>query len=64
MSQYMKGKRRQYVFLVLAAVLIVVGTLATGFLLSTPFYQIFSGAIIVAGFAVGYAGLSVFELLN
>ncbi|GAA0213644.1 hypothetical protein GCM10009000_030580 [Halobacterium noricense] len=48
----------------LAAVLIVVGTFATGFLPSTPFYQVLSGGIIVAGFAVGYAGLGAFELLE
>jgi hypothetical protein len=64
MSQYMKRKRRQYVFLGLAAVLIVVGTLATGFLPSTPFYQVLSGGIIVAGFVVGYAGLGAFEFLK
>ncbi|AAV44612.1 hypothetical protein C444_18932 [Haloarcula japonica DSM 6131] len=64
MPQYMRGKRRQYVFLELAAVLIVVGTFATGFLPSTPFYQVLSGGIIVAGFAVGYAGLGAFELLE
>jgi hypothetical protein len=60
----MKGKRRQYVFLGLAAVLIVVGALATGFLPSTPFYQALSGGIIVAGFVVGYAGLGAFEFLE
>ena len=51
-------------FLGLAAVLIVVGTLGTGILPSTPFYQILSGGIIVAGFAVGYAGLGTFEFLE
>jgi hypothetical protein len=60
----MKRKRRQYVFLGLAAVLIVVGTLTTGFLPSTPFYQVLSGGIIVAGFAVGYASLGAFEFLE
>ncbi|SEA32262.1 hypothetical protein SAMN04488065_2657 [Haloplanus vescus] len=60
----MKRKRRQYVFLGLAAVLIVVGTLATGFLPSTPFYQALSGGIIVAGFAVGYVGLGASEFLE
>ncbi|MDS0478413.1 hypothetical protein [Natrinema sp. 1APR25-10V2] len=76
----MKGQRRQYVFLGLAAVLIVVGTLGTGFLPSTPFYrrcrlsasgldleavhQNLSGGIIVAGFAVGHTGLRAFEFLE
>jgi len=60
----MKRKGRQYVFLGLAAVLIVVGTLATGFLPSTPFYQALSGGIIVAGFAVGYVGLGDFDFLE
>ena len=60
----MNDKPRQYVFLGLAAVLIVTGTLATGLLPSTPFYQLLSGGIIVAGFAVGYAGLGAFEFLE
>jgi hypothetical protein len=57
----MKNKRRQYLYLGLAAVLVVTGTLATGLLPSSPFYQILSGAIIVVGFAVGFAGLGAFE---
>jgi hypothetical protein len=60
----MKNKRRQYVYLGLAAVLIVAGTLATGLLPSTLFYQLLSGGFIVAGFAVGYAGLGTFEFLE
>lgn len=51
-------------FLGLAAVLIVVGTLGTGFLPATPFYQILSGGTIVAGFAVEYVGLGAFEFLE
>ena len=51
-------------FLGLAAVLIVVGTLGTGILPSTPFYQILSGGFIVSGFAVGYASLGAFEFLE
>ncbi len=35
-------------------VLIVFGTPVTGFLPSIPFYQVLSGGIIVADFAVGY----------
>ncbi|WP_185903333.1 MULTISPECIES: hypothetical protein [Halobacteriales] len=60
----MESKHRRYGLFGLAAVLIVVGTLATGFLPSTPFYQILSGGIIVAGFVVGYAGLGAFEFLE
>ena len=60
----MESKLRRYGLFGLAAVLIVVGTLATGFLPSTPFYQILSGGIIVAGFVVGYAGLGAFEFLE
>jgi hypothetical protein len=56
----MKKKHRRYVFLGLAALLGVVGIFGTSFLLSTPFYQTLSGGIIVAGFAVGYAGLGAF----
>jgi hypothetical protein len=57
----MNDKTRQYVFLGLAAVLIATGTLATGLLPSTLFYQLLSGGLIVAGFAVGYAGLGAFK---
>jgi hypothetical protein len=52
------------VFLGLVAVLIVVGTLGTGFLPLTPFCQVVSGGIIVAGFAVGHTGLRAFEFLE
>jgi hypothetical protein len=60
----MENKHRRCVFLGLAVVLIVFGTLATGYLPSTPFYQILSGSLIVAGFAVGYAGLGAFDVLE
>jgi len=60
----MKNDRQQYVYLGLAAVLIVTGTLATGLFPSSPFYQALAGGIIVVGFAIGYVGLGAFEFLR
>ena len=60
----MKNDRQRYVYLGLAAVLIVIGTLATGLLPSSPFYQALAGGIIVMGFAIGYVGLGAFEFLR
>lgn len=59
----MKDKLRQYVYLGLAAVLIITGTLATGLLPPTPLYQVLAGGIIVGGFAVGFACLGSFDVL-
>ncbi|AGN00090.1 hypothetical protein L593_00675 [Salinarchaeum sp. Harcht-Bsk1] len=58
----MNDRRRQYVLLGLALALIVTGTLATGLLPSTAPYQILAGALIVAGFAVGYVGVGAIKL--
>lgn len=57
----MDERTRQYASLGLAVALIVVGTLATGLLPSAPVYQVFAGALIVAGFAVGYVGIGAIE---
>lgn len=56
--------RRRYAGLGVAVVLIITGTLATGFLPSTPLYQVIAGGLIVAGFAVGYASSGAFEFLE
>lgn len=57
-------RRRRYAGLGVAVVLIITGTLGTGFLPSTPLYQVIAGGLIVAGFAVGYASLGAFEFLE
>lgn len=45
-----------------AVVLVVAGTLATGYLPSRPRSQLLAGALIVAGFALGFLVLGEFEL--
>lgn len=60
----MNEKLRTYGGLALAVVLIVAGTLATGLLPSGVEYQVVAGAIIVAGFAVGYYSLGAFDGLS
>lgn len=59
----MEDRTRRYACLALAASLLVTGTLATGLLPSGTVYQVLAGAIIVAGFAVGYACLGAFDFL-
>ena len=46
----------------LASLLVVGGTLATGYLPSEPRWQLVAGALIVAGFALGFLVLGEFEL--
>lgn len=53
----MDDRLRTYGSLLLAALLVVGGTLATGVLPPTLPYQILAGGLIVAGFVVGYLGL-------
>lgn len=48
---------RRYGCLLAAAVLVVVGTLATGFLPASLEYQALAGATIVAGFALVFVCL-------
>ena len=60
----MDERTRTYASLGLAIALIVTGTLATGFLPSTPVYQFVAGAMIVAGFAVGYVGIGAIKLVE
>lgn len=60
----MKNSKRRYVCLGVAVLLVVTGTLATGLLPSALPYQILSGGIIIAGFAIGYACLGAFEFLE
>ena len=57
----MTNRARQYACLGVATVLVIIGTLSTGLLPSTPLYQVLAGGIIVGGFAVGYACLGPFE---
>jgi len=45
-----------------AALLVVGGTLATGYLPSRPRSQLLAGAMIVAGFALGFYVLGEFDL--
>lgn len=45
-----------------AAVLVVAGTVATGYLPSRPRWQLLAGTLIVAGFALGFLVLGEFEL--
>jgi hypothetical protein len=45
-----------------ASILVVGGTLATGYLPSTPRSQLLAGGLIVAGFALGLLTLGEFEL--
>ncbi|MFW5911186.1 MAG: hypothetical protein ACOCSD_08115 [Halolamina sp.] len=47
-----------------AALLVGAGTLATGYLPSRPRWQLLAGALIVAGFALGFLVLGAFELPN
>ena len=44
-----------------ASILVVAGTLATGYLPSTPRSQLLAGGLIVAGFALGFLVLGEFE---
>lgn len=53
----MDDRLRTYGSLLLAVLLVVGGTLATGFLPPTRPYQLVAGALIVAGFGLGYLGL-------
>lgn len=53
----MDDRLRTYGSLALAVLLVVGGTLATGFLPPTLPSQLLAGALIVAGFALGYLGL-------
>ena len=53
----MDERLRTYGSLVGAVLLVVGGTLATGFLPATLPYQILAGAVIIAGFGLGYYGL-------
>lgn len=53
---------KQYSCLAAAGVLVVVGSLATGFLPETTLYQVLAGAIIVAGFALGLVCLGGVDL--
>lgn len=55
---------RRYGCLVVAAALVVAGTLATGLLPPTTGSQVLAGAVIVAGFGLGFVcmgGLERFE---
>lgn len=60
----MKDRTRQYVCLGAAAVLIIIGTLATGLLPPTPLYQVLAGGIVVGGFAVGFTCLGTVNVLE
>lgn len=53
----MSEKLRTYGCLALAGLLVVAGTLATGLLPQTTLYQVLAGAIIVAGFGLGFVCL-------
>lgn len=57
----MNEQARTYGGLALAALLIVAGSLATGLFPSGVQYQVLAGAIIVAGFAVGYYSIGAFD---
>lgn len=58
----MDERLRTYGSLVVAALLVVGGTLATGYLPPTLPYQLLAGGIIVAGFVVGYLGLDALDI--
>ena len=58
----MNDRTETIVGLVGAVALVVGGTLATGYLPSTPRSQLVAGAIIVAGFALGFYVLGEFDL--
>ena len=58
----MEQRTRTAVGLAGAAALVVGGTLATGYLPSRPRSQLLAGAMIVAGFALGFYVLGEFEL--
>lgn len=58
----MDERLRTYGSLVGAIVLVVGGTLATGVLPPTLPYQLLAGAIIVAGFGLGYLGLDALNV--
>lgn len=60
----MEDRTRKYGGLAVAVLLFIAGTLATGLLPSTLFYQVLAGGLIVAGFAVGYAAFGVFDFLG
>lgn len=47
-----------------AVVLVLGGTLATGYLPSEPRAQLLAGGLIVAGFALGFYVLGEFDLPN
>lgn len=57
----MDERLRRYGSLVVAAVLVLGGTLATGVLPPTLPYQVVAGLLIVAGFALGYVGFELPE---
>ena len=57
----MKESTRQYGCLGLAVLLVITGTVATGLLPSTVFYQALAGSVIVAGFAVSFMCLGGFD---
>ena len=58
----MDERTRTAVGLTGAALLVVGGTLATGFLSSRPRSQLLAGGMIVAGFALGFFVLGEFDL--
>lgn len=58
----LEGRSRTVACFAIAGGLIALGTLATGLLPSSLPYQVLAGAIIVAGFAVGYACVGAFDL--
>ncbi|MHB9286244.1 hypothetical protein ACKVMT_04300 [Halobacteriales archaeon Cl-PHB] len=60
MTPRLSDRTRQYVGVAIGIALVLAGTLATGVLPSTTPYQVIAGAIIVAGFVVGYASLGTF----
>lgn len=58
----MDGRTRTAVGLAGAALLVIAGTLATGYLPSRPRSQLLAGGLIVAGFALGFFVLGEFDL--
>lgn len=52
---------RRYGCLAIAGLLVVGGTLATGLVPQEPLYQVLAGAIIVAGFGLGFVCLGGME---
>lgn len=55
---------RQYACLGVGVLLVVGGTLATGLVPEGAVYQVVTGAVIVAGFALVFACLGAFEFLE